>query len=76
MRLDRGKVIALMRKQGIRWMYELASTLNVAPQTMSSWWHGQMPEWSTLAALCGVLDCTLDDIIVQPAKADATSRTG
>ena len=76
MRLDRGKVIALMRKQGIRWLYELANALNVAPQTMSSWWNGQMPEWTTLEALCAVLNCTLDDIIVQPAKADATSRTG
>ena len=74
MRMDREKVRTLMREQDIRWLHELAAALDVAPQTVSAWWTGTMPEWSTLEALCVVLDCKLDDIIKQPAKTGVAAK--
>lgn len=67
MRLDRNRVRTLMRQRDIQWFRELAAEVGVTPQAMSAWWGGAMPEWGTLEKLCSVLDCTLDDIIVQDA---------
>ena len=64
MRLDKRKIVGLMRDRGIGSLGDLAESVGVAPQTLSGWLSGYFsPSFANLEKLCQILDCTADDIL-------------
>lgn len=45
-------------------LYKLAKELNLPQQTVYSWAKGRtQPSYSNLDKICGILDCTISDIL-------------
>lgn len=71
MRIDRYKVIQLMRAQGIANLGDLAGLIGVHSSTLSSWFSGRYdPTFENLGTICQVLDCTVDDLVVYDRPKD------
>lgn len=71
MRIDRVKILGLMRDRGIANLGDLAELVGVTPQTFSRWFAGTWgPSFDNLESLCRVLDCTVDDLVVYDRPKD------
>ena len=65
MRLDKQKIIDRMSSVGILTLGELAERIDVTQETLSRYISGTYkPSWEKLNALCVVLECKVDDIVV------------
>ena len=63
-RLSKEKVVRRMHARGIVSLGELAEAVGRNQPTVSAWFSGVFdPRLSTLAALCSLLGCTVDDIV-------------
>jgi DNA-binding Xre family transcriptional regulator len=75
-RLSKEKVIRRMHTKGIHSLGELAEAVDRNQPTVSAWFSGVFdPRLSTLAALCSLLGCTIDDLVdyIPDELAGATS---
>lgn len=70
-----GKQIALLRKSKGMTQEELAHKLQVSPQAVSKWEHGHtMPEVSLLVELAGILQVTVNDILLPMGETPANAN--
>lgn len=76
MRLDKRKIVELMRDRGIDNLGDLAVLVGVAPQTLSGWLSGYFsPSFANLDKLCQILDCRADDILTYDRPKEAALAT-
>jgi DNA-binding Xre family transcriptional regulator len=64
MRLNRYRVLEYMDRAGFATQGELADALGVSRQALSQWLKGSTLTLDNLGALCQLLHCTPNDILV------------
>lgn len=64
MKIDREQVRRRMLRQEIQTFTELADRLGISKQALSAWFRGGPFSSNNLAALCKILQCTPNDILI------------
>jgi DNA-binding Xre family transcriptional regulator len=64
MKIDREQVRRRMLRQEIQTFSELADKLGISRQALSAWFKGGPFASTSLAALCRILQCTPNDILI------------
>lgn len=64
MKIDREQVRRRMMHQEIQTFTELADRLGISKQALSAWFRGGPFSSANLAALCRLLQCTPNDILI------------
>lgn len=64
MKIDREQVRRRMLHQEIQTFSELADRLGISKQALSAWFRGRPFSSANLAALCKILQCTPNDILI------------
>jgi DNA-binding Xre family transcriptional regulator len=64
MKIDREQVRRRMLRQEIQTFTELADKMGISKQALSQWFKGGPFASTNLAALCKILQCTPNDILI------------